>query len=252
MVNALAARLDVEVDRNGHTWAASFRRGVTGEFAGPGPDADFTRKSGLRQLSKTTRRATGTRIRFWPDRQVFIKDAGFSFAALTERARQTAYLVPGLTITSARSPPPASTAAKATSGRAKATKATRRPCLPRPPTMASRSGSSRKRSASTAASANSAPISAPASRSARCSGSTGSGSFTETIPVLDDRGHMTPTDVEDREMQVDVALQWASGYDSVVRSFVNVIATPHGGTHVTGFERPRPARSTSSSRRPGC
>ncbi len=65
---------------------------------------------------------------------------------------------------------------------------------------------------------------------------TGSGSFTETIPVLDDRGHMTPTDVE-REMQVDVALQWASGYDSVVRSFVNVIATPHGGTHVTGFER---------------
>ena len=28
-----------------------------------------------------------------------------------------------------------------------------------------------------------------------------------------------------------------SGYDLVVRSFVNVIATPHGGTHVTGFER---------------
>src|SRR5215469_7328397 len=30
VVNALAARLDVEVDRDGHTWAASFRRGVTG------------------------------------------------------------------------------------------------------------------------------------------------------------------------------------------------------------------------------
>ncbi len=25
---------------------------------------------------------------------------------------------------------------------------------------------------------------------------TGSGSFTETVPVLDDRGHMTPTEVE--------------------------------------------------------
>src|SRR5438067_6805210 len=98
VVNALAARLDVEVDREGHTWAASRRRGVTGEFAGPGPTADFSRKSGLRQLSKVTRRATGTRIRFWPDRQVFIKDARFSFEALTERARQTAYLVPGLTI----------------------------------------------------------------------------------------------------------------------------------------------------------
>src|SRR5208282_5275571 len=118
VVNALAARLDVDVDREGHTWAASFRRGVTGEFAGPGPDADFTRKSGLRQLSRPgrgspgqgspgqgspgqgsrVRRATGTRIRFWPDRQVFISGARFSFEALTERARQTAYLVPGLTI----------------------------------------------------------------------------------------------------------------------------------------------------------
>jgi DNA gyrase subunit B len=47
---------------------------------------------------------------------------------------------------------------------------------------------------------------------------------------------MTPTEVE-RELQVDVAIQWGSGYDTVVRSFVNVIATPHGGTHVTGFER---------------
>ena len=65
---------------------------------------------------------------------------------------------------------------------------------------------------------------------------TGSENFTETIPVLDDRGHMTPTDVE-RELQVDVAIQWGSGYDAVVRSFVNVIATPHGGTHVTGFEQ---------------
>ena len=64
----------------------------------------------------------------------------------------------------------------------------------------------------------------------------GRGHFTETVPVLDDRGHMTPTEVE-RDMQVDVALQWGSGYDLVVRSFVNVIATPKGGTHVTGFER---------------
>ena len=47
VVNALSARLDVEVDRDGQTWAASFRRGVTGEFAGPGPDADFARKAGL-------------------------------------------------------------------------------------------------------------------------------------------------------------------------------------------------------------
>src|SRR5581483_11137021 len=39
VVNALASRLDVEVDRDGGQWAASFRRGVPGEFSGPGPDA---------------------------------------------------------------------------------------------------------------------------------------------------------------------------------------------------------------------
>ncbi len=33
-------------------------------------------------------------------------------------------------------------------------------------------------------------------------------------------------------MVVDVAVRWGKGYDSTVRSFVNVIATPKGGTHV--------------------
>ena len=127
VVNALSARLDVEVDRDGRTWAASFRRGVTGEFAGPGPDADFTRKAGLRQLGRgaRARKATGTRIRFWPDRQVFLRDARFSFDALTERARQTAYLVPGLDhqhppggpATTPRVRSSASTAASASSAR---------------------------------------------------------------------------------------------------------------------------------------
>jgi DNA gyrase subunit B len=35
---------------------------------------------------------------------------------------------------------------------------------------------------------------------------------------------------------VDVAARWGTGYDTEVRSFVNVIATPKGGTHVSGFE----------------
>src|ERR1700678_524111 len=84
VVNALSSRLDIEVDREGRTWAASFRRGVTGEFAGPGPTADFTKRSGLRDLGRIARSVTGTRITFWPDRQVFLKDAQFSFDALTE------------------------------------------------------------------------------------------------------------------------------------------------------------------------
>ncbi len=33
-----------------------------------------------------------------------------------------------------------------------------------------------------------------------------------------------------------MALRWDTGYESELRSYVNVIATPKGGTHVTGFE----------------
>jgi DNA gyrase subunit B len=208
VVNALAARLDVEVDRDGRTWAASFRRGVTGEFAGPGPDADFTRKAGLRPLGRVTRKATGTRIRFWPDRQVFLREARFSFDALTERARQTAYLVPGLTIVIREE-----------------SRGTAEGDEPREAEFRFAGGISEF----CAHLVSGEPVTDPVRL-------TGSGNFTETIPVLDDRGHMTPTDVE-RELIVDVAVQWGSGYDTVVRSFVNVIATPHGGTHVTGFER---------------
>jgi len=221
VVNALAARLDVEVDREGHTWAASFRRGVTGEFAGPGPDADFTRKSGLRQLSRPgqanrVRRATGTRIRFWPDRQVFIKDARFSFDALTERARQTAYLVPGLTISIREEPAGSPGSPDGTHADQERVKQAVFRFDGGISEFCAHLGSGE-----------------PVTDVLRL---TGSGNFTETIPVLDDRGHMTPTEVE-RELQVDVALQWGTGYDGVVRSFVNVIATPHGGTHVAGFER---------------
>ena len=206
VVNALSARLDVEVDRDGRTWAASFRRGVTGEFAGPGPDTDFARKAGLRQLDRAggarARKATGTRIRFWPDRQVFLRDARFSFDALTERARQTAYLVPGLSITIRQEDPePRESQFRFDGGISE---------------FCAHLGTGE-----------------PVSDVIRL---TGSGNFTETIPVLDDRGHMTPTDVE-RDLAVDVAVQWGSGYDTIVRSFVNVIATPHGGTHVAGFER---------------
>ncbi len=161
VVNALSARLDVEVDREGRTWAASFRRGVTGEFAEPGPTADFTKRAGLRDLGRVLRKATGTRIRFWPDRQVFLRDARFSFESLTERARQTAYLVPGLTIairdeSSGASPETSSSDASPETCTDASDNAARRPPAPS--------------SASTAASASSARTWLPVSRSPRCCG----------------------------------------------------------------------------------
>lgn len=203
VVNALSARLDIEVDREGKTWAASFRRGVTGEFGGPGPSAPFTRRSGLRQAGKTGPRVTGTRTRFWPDRQVFIKDAVFSYEALAERARQTAYLVPGLTIAIRDETGPEAREAE----------------------YRFDGGISEF-----------CQHLATGQAITEVLRLTGAGTFNETVPVLDDRGHMTPTEMR-RTLDVDVAIQWGTGYDTITRSFVNVIATPHHGTHVKGFDK---------------
>jgi DNA gyrase subunit B len=205
VVNALSSRFDVEVDREGHTWAASFRRGVPGVFAGPGPDAPFTPASGLRKERRVAKRVTGTRSRFWPDPQVFVRDSAFTFDALIERARQTAYLVPGLMIRirdeSRPDGPPAEAEFCFDGGISE---------------FCAHLGSGE-----------------PVTDVLRLAGK---GQFTETVPVLDEQGHMTPADVE-RELTVDIALQWGSGYETTTRSFVNVIATPKGGTHVAGFER---------------
>ena len=219
VVNALSARLDVEVDRGGHTWAASFRRGVTGEFAEPErprPDADFSRKAGLRQIARVAKTKAGTRIRFWPDRQVFLRDATFSYDGMVERARQTAYLVPGLAI-----------AVRAEAG-----------AQPGPEADGDGDGGGPRQAEFRFAGGISEFCEhlAAGEKVTDVLRLTGDGTFTETVPVLDDRGHMTPTEVE-RTLDVDIAIQWNAGYDTITRSFVNVIATPHHGTHVTGFDR---------------
>ena len=253
VVNALASRLDIEVDRDGHTWAASFRRGVTGEFADhgePGPGASFTRRAGLRQLRRVAKKVTGTRTRFWPDRQVFVRDARFSFTAITERARQTAYLVPGLAISVRDERPVALAGADNHPERAlPGAPFTAEPASPEasagPASTASPTG---PRSTASPTSPREVEFRFDGGISEFCEHLAagepvtdvlrlvGSGNFTETVPVLDDRGHMTPTEVE-RELEVDVAVQWTGGYETATRSFVNVIATPHGGTHVSGFDR---------------
>ena len=203
VVNALSARLDVEVDRSPATWAMSFRRGVPGRFAGPGPAAPFTPASGLTKTGRVKKGVSGTRVRFWPDRQIFTPDADFSYDELVTRARQTSFLVPGLalTIRDDRGAEPVEDTFRHDGGIAEFCEFL---AHDEPVTEVVRLG--------------------------------GAETFSETVPLLDEAGHMTPQDVE-RRLDVDVALRWGTGYDTEVRSFVNIIATPKGGTHVAGFER---------------
>jgi DNA gyrase subunit B len=216
VVNALSARLDVEVDRGGKTHAMSFRRGEPGIFAGAadaGPDAEFTPftdASVLQVTGKVKRGRTGTRVRYWADPMVFLKEAAFSYDELVTRARQTSFLVPGLTL---------------------------RVCdargLPGTPGEAGPHEELFRHDGGIAEFVEHLATDPAVTDTWRL---TGSGRFTETVPVLDERGHMVSREVE-RECGVDVALRWGTGYDTELRSFVNIIATPKGGTHVAGMEQ---------------
>ncbi|MEY3561216.1 MAG: hypothetical protein RL068_368, partial [Actinomycetota bacterium] len=102
VVNALSARLDVEVDRAGSTYAMSFRRGEPGTFHGEGPQArfePFIDGSELKMIGKVAKGVSGTRVRYWPDSQIFEANAAFSVVDMENRLRQTAFLVPGLKLT---------------------------------------------------------------------------------------------------------------------------------------------------------
>ena len=204
VVNALSSRLDVEVDRGGKIHMMSFRRGVPGLFDGDGPDASFTRKGGLQIVGTCPRTRTGTRVRWWADRQVFTKDADYDREALRERAMQSTFLVPGLTIALADRRDPEDLWEES---------------------FQHKGGIAEYVDHLSSGEAVTSVI--------RLSGQ---GHFHETVPVLDAKGHMTPQEVE-RDLGVEIALRWDTGYDTTVRSFVNVIATPKGGTHVAGFER---------------
>jgi len=204
VVNALSARLDVDVDRPPAQQGMSFQRGVPGVFDGDGPKAGFTPQGGLSRKGKRVAKGkTGTRIRFWPDRQIFTRDAKFEYDGLVGRARQTSFIVPGLelVLTDLTGDEPVTEVFKHDGGISEFTEFL--------------------------------STGAPVTDVLRLQGND---TFTETVPLLDDKGHMTPQEVE-RDLGVDIALRWSDSYDTNMRSFVNVIATPHGGTHVAGFER---------------
>ncbi|KAB7742432.1 DNA gyrase subunit B [Nostocoides sp. F2B08] len=220
VVNALSARMDVQVDRGGKTYAMSFRRGEPGVFSDdagivgePSPDHAFTpyvNTSELAVIGKVRRGVSGTRVRYWADPQIFTKDAAFDDTGLRDRARQTSFLIPGLAIV---------------------VRDERR--LPGTPGEDGPHEETFVHDGGISEYCEFLATDSPVTPTWRLQGTH---SFSETVPVLDSAGHMVSTEVE-RECGVDVAVRWGTGYDTTVRSFVNIIATPKGGTHLAGFEQ---------------
>ena len=206
VVNALAIRMDVAVARDGALHTISFQRGVPGTFDKATPDSKFSKGSGNKNLKKggkVSKKASGTTIKYWADPQIFLREADYDIDEIHARARQTAFLVPGITITVNDN----------------------RTLVTTSETFHFTGGISEY-----------CTFLQPDTPICDVIRLKGSGHYQETVPVLDDQGHLVPTDVE-RDMEVDIALRWGDGYDATMRSFVNIISTSKGGTHVTGFER---------------
>jgi DNA gyrase subunit B len=198
VVNALSVRVDAHVQRQGAVHVLSFQRGIAGQF-----DAkDKFTKGSVQVAGKCPKSETGTKVRFWPDRQIFLASAEFDLDATLTRARQTAFLVPSLTIsvTDERGDEPVSESFCFEGGMKDLVDfVAKDPAISETLLI------------------------------------TGAGTFTESVPVL--KGETLVTEDVSRNCDVEIALRWGTGYDSDVRSFVNIISTPKGGTHVTGFER---------------
>ncbi|GJM39068.1 MAG: DNA topoisomerase (ATP-hydrolyzing) [Acidimicrobiales bacterium] len=195
VVNALASKLVAEVDRDGSTHLLAFNERVAGQFTG----AKFKAGHTLAKIKKISKNKTGTRVRFWPDFDIFDPEATIDVEEICNRATQACFLVPGMKV---------SVTDKRTGGRKE------------PFAFVSRGG--------LADLVDHLAIGENVSQVITCNGID---TFTEKVPV---NGKMT--DVE-RECTVDIAMRWVKGYDTDVVTFVNTIPTSQGGTHRAGFDK---------------
>ena len=195
VVNALSSKLVAQVDRDGHTYELAFRERVAGQFAG----SSFTAGHQLAKVKRISKNKTGTRIRFWADRDVFDADARVDTEEVHQRVVQACFLVPGVKI-------------RVVDKRSGASSD--------PFEFVSRGGL-----------ADLVDHLSTGENACEVIALSGIDTFTERVPV---DGKMR--DVE-RECTVDVALRWVKGYDTRLESFVNTIPTVQGGTHTAGFDR---------------
>ncbi|MGZ8619173.1 MAG: ATP-binding protein, partial [Actinomycetota bacterium] len=167
VVNALSTRLEVEVTRDGSSWSQAYERG---------------KPLGKLAKGKATTK-TGTRVRFWPDPEIFVETLEFRFETLAERLRELSFLNKGAEITLAdeREEPTRKESFKASGGLVDFVKYL----------------------------------------------SQGKETINRIIDI----------DTKADDSEVELAMQWNTGYTESLYSFANTINTHEGGMHEEGLKK---------------
>lgn len=273
VVNALSSRLDVEVDRDGKTHHMSFHQGHPGVYTDadpehPSPDAPFkrTRKNRpteLEIIGKVSPKTTGTRIRYWADPEIFNDTAEFSYEQLIDRVRQTSFLVPGLKITvidenipetgdesvdemlkvddiaNAAGDEPQEIAESDESehdaaGHEEAAEQIEEADVAAQPQGSKYTHSRIEEFCHTGGVKDFVDYLSKGEAVSAIWRITGEDTYVEETQAVGDGGELHAQKVT-RNCAVDIAMRWTNGYDTTMRSFVNVVETPGGGTHVDGY-----------------
>ncbi|WP_418968657.1 type IIA DNA topoisomerase subunit B [Alloscardovia omnicolens] len=273
VVNALSERLDVEVDRDGHTYRMEFHKGHPGVYT----DADPSMPSAQSPFKPTAKRKatelrvvgtyegnhTGTRIRYWLDPEIFNATAQFNYEQLVDRVRQTSFLVPGLKIIVVDESIAEETDHidahvdndDSSSQESMVNQTGLDNTQVSDPTALD---SDSEILSDTAHSINSAhqqtKLAHPRTQIFHHEGGivdyvdfltsgeavsdiwhiTGQDTYEEETQIVTAQGDLRAEMIE-RTCDVDIALRWVNDYETTVRSFVNVVETPGGGMHVDGF-----------------
>ncbi|MGH1502633.1 MAG: DNA gyrase/topoisomerase IV subunit B [Acidimicrobiales bacterium] len=195
VVNALSAKVVSEVDRDGATWRLVFSERAPGNYLKNGT---FKPGSKLAKVKQIPASRTGTRVRFWPDLEVFDAEAQIDYERVRDHVARVCFLVPGLAVK-----------------------------------LHDRRGEGREPEEFVAAGGLADYVDYLSIGEAVSDIITihDESSFEEKVPV---DGKMQ---VVTRPCTIDLAFRWVKGYDTNIVSFVNTIPTSEGGTHVKGFER---------------